>query len=175
MTNFASFGSCSHGTMRAIDLVEAFANELEYHIQRNASEWCSDTGRTARDNLVELVGNSRNWLDTDDEEQTADWEDAGNSLIEELFGALQQFAPPYAYFGEHPGNGSDYGFWLSENFEHEFDGLKVADLSEVPGDFAESVKSGHATGEVALINDHGNITLYTMIENGQLCEVWALV
>jgi hypothetical protein len=41
---YASFGTVSHATMRNEDLIPTFADELEYHIQRNADEWCSETG-----------------------------------------------------------------------------------------------------------------------------------
>jgi len=53
---------------------------------------------------------------------------------------------------------------LSEEFEDDFDGLKVDDLSEVADDY---------TGEVLHVNDHGNCTLYAS-ESGELKEIWAI-
>jgi hypothetical protein len=50
-------------------------------------------------------------------------------------------------------------------FEEDFDGLKVSDLSEVP--------PGH-TGEVLLVNDHGNMSLYNCNRGGHR-EVWGVV
>jgi hypothetical protein len=83
-----------------------------------------------------------------------------------LFEELNELCDiPYAYFGAHPGDGADYGFWIDEDVEYNFDGLKVEDTSEVPEDY---------TGEVLHINDHGNMTLYNS-NNGELEEVWSLV
>lgn len=87
------------------------------------------------------------------------------NVLESLFDALQTFAPPYAYFGAHEGDGSDYGYWLDSSFADEFDGLKVDDLSEVPDDYE---------GEVLEVNDHGNMTLYVS-SNGTYKEIWGVV
>ncbi len=92
-------------------------------------------------------------------------EDAGSDL-EGLFDRLEYYAPPYFYFGAHPGDGADYGFWLREDWEAAFDGLKVSDLAEVPKGYR---------GEVVHINDHGNMSLYCKGRNGQFREVWAIV
>jgi len=62
-------------------------------------------------------------------------------------------------------HGSYYGFWLSESFEADFDGLKVSDTSEVPADYS---------GEVLHVNDHGNATLYAA-SAGALTEIWSVV
>lgn len=86
-------------------------------------------------------------------------------LNETLFDALNEFAPPYFYFGSHPGDGADYGFWLSEESLEDFDGLRVSDLSEVPADYS---------GEVLHVNDHGNTSLYTA-NSGNLTAIWELV
>jgi hypothetical protein len=82
-----------------------------------------------------------------------------------LFDALDAYAPAYFYFGAHPGDGADYGFWLSESFPDDFDGLKVSDTADVP--------KGH-TGEVLHANDHGNMTLYAY-SRGRGRELWAVV
>jgi hypothetical protein len=91
--------------------------------------------------------------------------DDASEVLSDLFNALNEFAPAYGYFGAHPGDGADYGFWLHEDWEQDFDGLKVDDTSEVPSDYS---------GEVLHVSDHGNPTLY-VANAGVLTEVWALV
>ena len=86
--------------------------------------------------------------------------------LEARFNALEEYAPSYFYFGSHPGDGADYGFWLSESWSEDFEGLKVSDLSDVPSDYY---------GELAVINDHGNVSLYYRARNNRLVEVWSIV
>lgn len=86
-------------------------------------------------------------------------------MVQALTDALDEFAPPYAYFGTNEGDGSDYGYWLSPSMSEDFDGLKVSDTSEVPSNY---------NGEVLHVNDHGNMTLY-VAKDGELTEIWGLV
>ena len=85
--------------------------------------------------------------------------------LEALTDALNEYAPTGFYFGSHPGDGADFGYWLSECFAEDFDGLKVNDLAEVP--------TGHS-GEVLHVNDHGNMSLYAY-SRGRGREVWSIV
>jgi len=155
----ASFGSISSGTMRSEDLLDTFADELE--------SFLSDD-ETNKEEAVyrELIAEARNVPYTDD----GDCEDVERAIetVEELFNALDEFAPPYGYFGAHPGDGACYGFWLPDDFpDHNFDGLRVDDTSEVPADYV---------GEILHVNDHGNITLYAKDEGSEeLREIWSLV
>lgn len=89
-------------------------------------------------------------------------DDVGD-LINELSDALNDLSPPYFYFGANEGDGSDFGWWFAgmENYDE----LAVRDLSEVPTGF---------TGEVMLVNDHGNATLYRCVR-GRLYEQWSIV
>ena len=154
----ASFGTVSHGTLRTEDLLDSFARELEWQVQRNADYFQSDDVRRAeRDRLLSLVWDAR--------ECEPDSEDADYLANESLPDELQAFAPAYSYFGAHCGDGSDFGFWLSDDALEDFDGLRVADTSEVPADYS---------GEVLHVNDHGNMTLYACAA-GQLVKVWGVV
>jgi hypothetical protein len=109
-----------------------------------------------------------------------DTEDASDDL-EALFDALDEYSAPYFQFGAHPGDGSDYGFWLSEDWQDDFvpcaepkdleranppNSICVNDLADVPAWFR---------GEVAVINDHGNVTLYTRNSRGKYTEIWSVV
>lgn len=86
--------------------------------------------------------------------------------LETLMAMLEECTPPYMYFGVAEGNSSDFGFWLSSDWQEFFDGLQVGDLSEVPEDYE---------GEVAHINDHGNVTLYACKKGTELTEIWSIV
>jgi hypothetical protein len=143
-----NIGSVSTATMRPEDLIPAFVWELEHQkdIAAGHKAVCEEINERA------------------DREGYYESEDAASDL-EQLFDALDEYALPYFYFGAHPGDGADYGYWLSESFQDEFDGLRVDDTSEVPEDY---------TGEVLHVNDHGNMTLYSAV-NGELTEIWGLV
>ena len=78
-------GTVSHGTMLASDLIPAFMRELP------ASH------RLRQD----YDANGYNAAEEDD-------------LLDALFDALDSLAPEGTYFGAHPGDGSDYGFWPNE-------------------------------------------------------------
>jgi len=86
--------------------------------------------------------------------------------LDALTDALNEYAPDHFYFGSYPGDGADYGYWLSDSFQDDFDGLKVSDTCDIPAGYV---------GEVLHVNDHGNMTLYTRGRNGRLYEVWAIV
>lgn len=141
MSKKAQFGSISSGTMRPEDLIPVFVNELRALRGALPLDICKRVRRAHRFAAVD------------------------DSLVQDLADALNEFAPAYGYFGAHEGDGADYGFWLSRDAMDEFDGLRVADLSEVPKDYV---------GEVLHVNDHGNMTLYVG-RRGHLIEVWAVV
>lgn len=53
------------------------------------------------------------------ENEDADWWDSESAdyMLEELWGVLEDLAPEDYYFGAHPGDGSDFGFWEMEVFD----------------------------------------------------------
>ena len=109
-------------------------------------------------------------VDTDAEDFSEDdHEQEGSDLVEAFFDALNEYAPPYCYFGANEGDGSDYGFWpCIDQMEDDARGgelLKVSDTSEVPEDYE---------GLVMDVNDHGNVTLYS-VAGGKFTEVWGCV
>ena len=152
---YADLGSISHATMRNEDLIPCFRDELEALLSRQSKRFKRKEYRAVIREADKII-KSEDW----------DSEDAGYTL-EALFEALEAFAPPYAYFGAHEGDGSDYGFWLGDWFTHgEFDGLKVSSLSDIPKGYR---------GEVLEINDHGNMTLGYVNSRGDFKTIWAVV
>jgi hypothetical protein len=155
-------GSISSGTMRDEDLFPVFVDTLRElaKIAHNKAhlEFC--------DEVQENIDAHYEWEDNVDVGHEYFNTDASGYDMEKLFDYLQEYTLPYFYFGSHPGNGSDYGFWLSENMEDEFDGLKVQDLSEVPKNYE---------GEILHITDHGNVSLYVKAKTQEARVVWEVV
>jgi hypothetical protein len=172
-------GSVSSGTMRPEDLIPTFASELESLAKRPGIV----SGKRRRDHLklvreIDKHSHATNSTLHDDylASEDSDWD------LDALVDALGEYAGPYFYFGSHPGDGADYGFWLSEGWDEEFrtldtiatqhgcavdfgDKLKVADLAEIPAWFR---------GEAAVVNDHGNVTLYVKTCR-TLRAIWSVV
>jgi hypothetical protein len=144
-----NIGSVSSATMRLEDLIPAFLDTLESQkpLRRNHRKLISQ--------VKQNIDQNENYYDSDD----------ASFALDELFDALGSYALPYFYFGAHPGDGSDYGFWLAENLEEDFEGLQVNDLADVPKDYS---------GEVLVTTDHGNVSLYSY-RRGRAREVWAIV
>lgn len=167
--HIGTFGTVIHGTMREEDLIPAFASELRSLARKGtkhkalALEAERYLKRFQSADVTLTKKPSSIFTDT---YKNAPSEEELNELVTELMDALNEYAPAYGYFGAHPGDGSDYGFWLSESFEEDFDGLKVSDTSEVPRGYK---------GELAQVSDHGNVTLLVANGRGKFREVWGLV
>lgn len=147
-------GSVSCGTMRPQDLIPVFASELRY-LGHRSKELTKIENRLKRVICGKYGDNDAYW-----EDEVASWD------LDSLFDMFDSHSLPYFYFGSRPGDGADYGFWLSEEFEYRFDGLKVNDLSEIPSDYV---------GEVLSVTDHGNMTLWVRYGNNHLKKIWSLV
>lgn len=148
-------GSVSSGTMRSEDLIPDFKWELSQRLRHTSVSRQQRKAHTALLHEIDTRMESEDYYESED----ADYD------LEALFDALNEYAGPYFYFGAHPGDGADYGYWLSESFEQDFDGLKVADTSDIPAEYR---------GEVLHVNDHGYCTLYVKTCR-TLREVWAIV
>jgi hypothetical protein len=98
-------GTVSHGTMRNVDLIPAFLEVLQ---QCNSPAW-------------EQLQMQPHPLPPSYalEDPGSDWwhSEEADYFVEELFDALDACAPEGHYFGAHPGDGSDFGFWPSEEYE----------------------------------------------------------
>jgi hypothetical protein len=100
MAHKPEIGSISHGTLRNLDLIEAFADELAL-CRGNEDHQIIQEARA-----VSLLA-SLNY-------DVADMESA-SELVNDLQDALNEYAPDGCYFGTHEGDGSDFGFWPSND------------------------------------------------------------
>lgn len=87
---FPWYGTVLHGTLRNEDLIPRFADIL------------SKMPGSARD-FGGLICDA--WSITDYDSSDA------SEILCALFDALNRYAPEGFYFGAHPGDGSDFGFW----------------------------------------------------------------
>ena len=175
----ASFGTISHGTLRSEDLLNAFANELEWQIRRNGDFLSRPENFPMRDRLNAVVNNAWECFDESGEALNPEKEESGEvdeMVNETLPDALSEFAPLYGYFGTHPGDGSDFGFWVEiESVKEQVEFVSSVD-QEYPDDSFR--------GEWLHVNKRGNCTLYVrecgtcseFARNGAVDrEVWAIV
>jgi hypothetical protein len=167
-------GSVSHGTMRPEDLIPDFVYELRSQARR----------RNLRSKHLQLCRSIEARMSKDGYYESEE----SDSDLEFLFDALGEYAAPYFYFGAHPGDGSDYGFWLSESWDEDFEDVKDGDIWRhgklkpiYRDDMPSAIKVNDIAdipkwfrGEVAVVNDHGNVTLYVKTSR-KLHEVWAVV
>jgi len=146
MASTFPLGSVSSGTLKQPDLVAAFAATLDDLEPRSA-----------------LAAEAQEY-----DPETAE-PDVGNWLLEELFEALDDLAPPYCYFGTVYGDGADFGFWPCIDAIDEAiasgELRKIADLAEIPATY---------DGEALLVNDRGRMALYS-VKGGVASEVWSTV
>lgn len=142
-THTATLGTVSHGTLRPEDLLESFAYELRQLDPENA-----------------LLGE---YLDLDClDEWTDEQQEAASELVNDMIDALSEHAPTFCYFGAHPGDGSDFGFWFDyESFE---DSRRCKECINIDGsEEQEKIAALIAAADACyacFVNDHGNVTIY---------------
>ena len=96
-------GSVSTGTLRRHDLIPAFIEVLR-EVAPDAYVQLMVAPFPPIPSYVHDDGNSSPWWDSED----AEW------LLESLFDELDWQADEGYYFGAHPGDAADFGFWKFE-------------------------------------------------------------
>ena len=94
--------SIIHATYRPQDLIPAFTTAIqEIDTEAHANFWKG---------YIDLAVDPLTAEDDDPfwNSEQASW------LLEDLFDTLNALAPEGYYFGAHPGDGSDFGFWEVE-------------------------------------------------------------
>jgi len=157
-----SFGSIISGTLKASDLIPEFCAEWgrRFHPKKRISNWLEDLSQCVK--AVDVI--------IDDEAVTEAFYNSEYALssFESLKDALDADLPPFVYFGTHPGDGSDFGYWFDQDsFEtsvHDGETIKVENLPDSPGAFHKEYPDAY---QVAVISDHGNIEMYGIVRHGK--------
>jgi len=167
-------GSVICGTMLPKDLIPAFTSELDSLVKHKIPNFPIVESKVRKAHR-QLVRDAESWMAeaTQSEEETGieGWEldEIGEDYLEDLYNALDCYAGPYFYFGAHPGDGADHGWWLSEDWEEllkEDGGIKVNNWDLVPKGFV---------GLIAVVNDHGNVSLLNKPPHHKAIEIWSVV
>ena len=152
-------GTVSHGTLLNNDLISAFSDKLKELNKINEDEDSRKRHNAIIQDCIDILHKySEDELNNPKDEYFA--EDLSTLINEDLFDALNDFAPPYCYFGANEGDGSDFGFWPMEIQEDRDNDLVIV---------KDSLPSN-----IAVVSDHGNITMYS-IDDGQIFEEWSIV
>lgn len=173
----ANIGSISHGTLRTGDLLNAFANEIEWQINRNGEYFSQPEHFLFRDKLNNLAGEAFDMFDESGETLLPEKDESGEAseMVNELQDVLSNnFAPMYGYFGSHEGDGSDFGYWVNIDDVKDEVGFVSSKSQEFPDeDFR---------GAWLHVNERGNCVLYVREvagagsdDNYQDEEIWSLV
>ena len=161
MNGVTDLGSISSATLRTEDLLEAFADALENIVRDEQSD--EQYGE-----MMAPVNEARELLDKGPDTWTEEEHEAASWLVnEDLMEALNEHAPDLCYFGAHPGDGADFGYWVSDDAIR--DGIHDGDILEVCD--ARDADRRDIPQYVYHVNDHGNATLYRI----QLEEIWSIV
>ena len=143
-------GSISTGTLRTEDLLEAFAWELNYLAKQEPQ------------NHAHLLLASEADTQFSDDMTDEEYEQA-SYVVQDLQDALNEYCPPFVYFGTLPGDGADFGFWP------DLDALDDARrYSTAMPDGEEWLEEDEV---ILQVNDHGNVML--MDKNRK--ELWGVV
>jgi predicted phosphoadenosine phosphosulfate sulfurtransferase len=103
--------SVSQATMREEDLIPAFTEFLQraknngVTLSRRANATLREANALMKKHAKAFTGWNHLPVSVQDE---------ASYLLQDLFDALDEIAPSGCYFGAHPGDGADYGFWKSD-------------------------------------------------------------
>lgn len=159
---YLSIGSISVGTTVSTDILHNAAWELEQCCKRNKGVRKIDLRSKKA-----LALKAFKFVETFNDEDPED-ESEADDLLDELKEALEAFAPPHCYVGFAEWDGACFGCFVShEGIEAAVrDGeiTKIDDWDEADG-----------PGQYLLVNDHGNMSLYTRFANHKTREEWSTV
>jgi len=162
MTTPAKIGTVISSTLRPEDLIPAIVNELKRLGIPEDDQALKDLIRdTEQPDYFERKQDPLGFLLSED--------------LECLANALDNlYAPIYCYFGAHPGDGADFGFWVQWEV---VDAESTTDPSKGDEYPILKIKAGTKWPEtkahyILEVNDHGNATLYDRREKE---VIWSVV
>jgi hypothetical protein len=109
MTTTPATGTLIHGTHAEWLLIPAFFDELREHAPVAAANIVNDFGQGFIDRCSTMDGLDYSLVN---EMDNRGW------LMEALYDALDDIAPEGCYFGAHPGDGADFGFWEADDEDY---------------------------------------------------------
>ena len=123
------------------------------------------TGTLKIDDLLEATATTLNNLGSTVTTDTHTWEYDDEMLLSIYMEALNELCPPLVYFGTHPGDGADFGFWPDmDRLEEE--------MRSTTSDFqADNCWTLADDGVIVNVSDHGNVTVMDMERN----VIWSVV
>ena len=159
-------GSISSGTMRLEDLIPCFTSELS-----SLSRQPGIVSAKQRKEHAKLVREIEARIDADSDYYDSD---SADSDLEQLFDALGEYSGPYFYFGSHPGDGADYGWFLSQESLDEdiHDGVVFVEDDCDRHGYQDAPRKYR--GLVLHVSDHGNMTLYRQTSRARH-EIWGVI
>jgi hypothetical protein len=141
----ATVCSISQGTMRVADLLNSFGWELAYLSGAPSANVTTPIDEVTPQALAAEAQARAAAIEENPDCET----DHDSDLLAALFDALNEFAPPYCYFGASEGDGSDYGFWPIMDAIEELPRIRNVEGEEIPNE------------DHCYANDHGNVTVYS--------------
>ena len=167
-------GSISTGTLRQQDLLSAFAQKLS---SLESTKFYAEVGPDSLElyHGSELVQQAPAMLNALDNTTSLATGAVSNPYVAEyldwLTDALQEYCPPFIYFGTLEGDGADFGFW--PDTESLGDALQdtALDWSDNAWDWdlGDYILDDH--GVIVQVSDHGNVTVMDLDRN----VIWATV
>jgi len=156
-------GSISTGTLRQQDLLSAFAQKLS---SLESTRFYAEVGPDSLElyHGSELVRQAPAMLNALDN-TTAVSNPYVAEYLDWLTDALQEYCPPFIYFGTLEGDGADFGFWpdmdsLGEAMQRMGMARGESDEERLEDD-----------GVIVQVSDHGNVTVMDMERNA----LWSVV
>ena len=139
----ATIGSISSGTLRNEDLLQAFADELE-----------------------RLIGPTAITIETYEAIAPDGGGDGDCSISQTLQDVLNEYAPPFCYFGTLEGDGADFGFWPDHDAIQEL----IRDSEEYYIDGNEGYINIDENVWIQVL-DRGNITIFKIAPGEALLSI----